>query len=400
VSLDAARRAGLVGARRVLDSTPLYDAVATMDTVTLVRSAIRQLLEVVDAKLGAKLRAGLARDDDYASGGKATCDWDDAAAREALVHALAKDAYACLDVLDDRKLAPVVAQAAELVATVVGQDIEAGDDGIFRIARKVAKDRVISVVDPDARHGHKTAARRFDGYKGNIAVDPDSEVITATVVTPGNAGDASVAAELIDDLVGDDNETNDDGPEPKVYGDNAYGTGEFQSELEAKGIASGCKTQSPTATGDLFTKDSFDIDLGAGTVTCPNNVTVAIHYWSNGAGMAKFGPACAHCPLRDRCTTAVGGRTISVGAHEEALARARERQKTPAWAADYRATRPKVERKLAHLMRRRHGGRRARVRGTTKVSADFNLLAAATNLARLAMLGLRSTPDGWAVARP
>jgi hypothetical protein len=142
-SLDAARRAGLVGARRVLDSTPLYDAVATMDTVTLVRSAIRQLLDIVDAEVEAELRGVLARDDDYASGGKATCDWDDDAAREALVHALAKDGYACLGTLDGREL----------------------DDSIFRIARKVAKDRVISVVDPDARHGHKTAVRKFDGYK-------------------------------------------------------------------------------------------------------------------------------------------------------------------------------------------------------------------------------------------
>ncbi len=166
VSLDAARRAGLVGARRVLDSTPLYDAVATMDTATLVRSAIRQLLDIVDAEVEAELRAVLSRDDDYASGGKASCDWDDPAAREALVHALATDGHACLGALDGRQLGPGVAQAAELLATVVGQDIETGDDGIFRIARKVAKDRVISVVDPDARHGHKTAVRKFDGYKG------------------------------------------------------------------------------------------------------------------------------------------------------------------------------------------------------------------------------------------
>ena len=141
---------------------------------------------------------------DYASGGKPSCDWDDPAAREALVDELAKDAYACLEVLDGRELAPGVAQAAELLATVVGQDLEAGDDGAFRIARKVAQDRVISVVDPDARHGHKTSARKFDGYKGHVAVDPDSEVITATVVTPGNAGDASAAADLIDDLLADD----------------------------------------------------------------------------------------------------------------------------------------------------------------------------------------------------
>ena len=97
---------------------------------------------------------------------------------------------ACLAFLDDRQLGPGVAQAAELLATVVGQDLETSDDGIFRIARKVAKDRVISVVDPDARHGHKTSARSFDGYKGHVAVDPDSEIITATAVTAGNAGDA------------------------------------------------------------------------------------------------------------------------------------------------------------------------------------------------------------------
>jgi hypothetical protein len=397
VSLDAARRAGLVGARRVLDSTPLYDAVATMDSVTLVRSALRQLLSAAGSELEAELRGVLGRDDDYASGGKPTCDWDDPAAREALVDEMAKDAYACLEILDGRELGPGVAQAAELLATVVGQDLEVGDDGAFRIARKVANDRVISVVDPYARHGHKTAARKFDGYKGHVAVDPDSEVITSTVVTPGNAGDASVAADLIEDLLGGGDETeDDDGAKPKVYGDNAYGTGEFQSKLEGAGIASGCKTQSPTAAGGLFTKDRFDIDLGAGTVTCPNNVTVNIRRGPDGAGTASFARSCANCPLRDQCTTATGGRTIVVGAHEDALARARDRQKDPGWTADYRATRPKVERKLGHLMRRRHGGRRARVRGRPKVDADFNLLAAATNLARLAALGLRSTPSGWA----
>ena len=93
-------------------------------------------------------------------------------------------------------------RTAELLATVVGQDLEGGD-GRFRIARKVAKDRTISTVDPDARHGHKTEVRGFDGYKGHVAVDPDSEIITDTAVTPGNAGDASVAEDLIDDL-GDD----------------------------------------------------------------------------------------------------------------------------------------------------------------------------------------------------
>jgi IS5 family transposase len=393
VSLGAARRAGIVSAKRVLDSTPLYDAVATQDTVTMIRSAIRQLLATVDAVVEAELRAVLGRDDDYGSGGKPVCDWDDPAAREQLVAELAGDAFACLGVLDGRDVTVEVAQAAELVATVVGQDLEAGDDGRFRIARRVARDRVISTVDPDARHGHKTQTRGFDGYKGHVAVDPDSEIITDTVVTPGNAGDASVAEELIDDLLdeerGDENAT--------VFGDSAYGTGEFQQRLDDHDIVSGCRTQPPSAPAGRFAKDRFCVDLDNDTVSCPAGVTVSIRRGVHGDGIAYFAENCATCELRSECTNSPGGRTIRVNVFEAALARARERQADPDWQADYRANRPKVERKLAHLMRRRHGGRRARVRGRPKVDADFNLLAAAVNLARLAALGLRSTPTGWAV---
>lgn len=92
-------------------------------------------------------------------------------------------------------------QAAALVATVIGQDLGEGANGVFRIARRVAPDRVISTVDPQTRHGRKTAARGFDGYKGHLAEDPDSELITATEVTAGNAGDATAAPALLaDDL--------------------------------------------------------------------------------------------------------------------------------------------------------------------------------------------------------
>lgn len=393
VTLEAARAAGLVSAKRVLDSTPLYDAVATQDTVTMIRSAIRRLLAAADSDLEAELRSVLARDDDYGSGGKPVCDWDDADARADLVAALAADAQGCLAVLDGRDLSEAVTEIGELLATVVGQDLEEGDDGRFRIARRVAKDRVISTVDPDARHGHKTASRGFDGYKGHIAEDPDSEIITDTTVTAGNVGDGSVAETLIEDLLAPDDPDDD----AVVYGDSAYGGGEFQQRLEDEGIESKCRTQPPSAPKGRFGKDQFRIDLEADTVTCPNDVTVTIRRGADGTGIAYFAGACADCPLRDSCTEAAGGRTIRVGVFEAALARARERQQAGEWQDDYRATRPKVERKLGHLMRRRHGGRRARVRGTPKVDADFNLLAAAANVARLAVLGLRATPSGWAV---
>ena len=171
-ALGAAKEAGLIGRKRALDSTQLYDAVATMDTVTLIRSAIRALLGVVDPELAVELAAALTSGDEYASASEPQIDWADEAAREDLIDSRANDAKACLVVLDGRSLDPMVNEAATLLATVVGQDLEVSDDGTFRIARKVAKDRVISTVDPGARHGHKTQVRGFDGYKGHVAVDP------------------------------------------------------------------------------------------------------------------------------------------------------------------------------------------------------------------------------------
>lgn len=414
-TLEVAKQAGLVGPRRVLDSTPLYDAVATMDTVTLVRSAIRGLLAVAETREEA-LRAHLRRDDDYRTPGKPPIDYDDRAAREGLVDALARDGQALAGALDGECLPAPLAEAATLLATVLGQDLDAGDDGVFRIARRVARDRVISTVDPEARHGHKTSAHGFDGYKGHVAIDPDHEFITATTVTAGNAGDAAAAPALLATELaspapdhappataagepGAPTAAGEPAPGPAplaIYGDAAYGAGELVETLERAGAVSRCKVQPPTAPGGRFSKAEFTIDLEARTVTCPAERVTPLRPVGRGA-VASFGPACAGCPLATRCTTAPGGRTISVGPHEALLVRARAAQRDPAWRADYRATRPKVERKIGHLMRRRHGGRRARVRGRARVGADFALLAAAVNLARLAVLGLVQSGGSWAV---
>lgn len=453
VVLETANKAGLVGRRRVLDSTPVYDAVATMDTVTLVRSAIRGVLAVCDQELEGELRAVFSRDDDYRAAGKPVCDYDDPQAREELIDALATDALAILVALEGRELSAELGQAVTLIARVVGQDLDEREDGVFRIARRVAKDRIISTVDPDARHGHKTSARGFDGYKGHVAVDPDSELITATTVTAGNAGDASAAGELLADeldtpaaqrptdgppaeqpedpeaqasqpAAGETEEPTATEPEPtgdrtaaepeptgdrepteqseldpdvqrlSVYGDSAYGSGELLGTLEQADAEVNCKVQPPVAPGGRFAKDAFQIDLESGTVSCPAGHTVTLKPAADGQ-LAQFAQACTGCPLAAKCTTSANGRTIHVGPYEQQLTRARERQSDPAWKADYTATRPKVERKISHLMRRRHGGRRARVRGKPKVAADFALLAAAVNLARLAVLGLAGQGGGW-----
>ncbi len=416
--LDAARGAGALSQRRVLDSVPIYDAVATQDTVTMLYRAIGAVLAAAaDAAVGvaAALRG------DYAPGAGPRCDWDDPGARQELVDRLGADADAVLAALEGRELAGALSEAAELLAAVAGQDLCQNDGGRFMIARRVAADRVLSTVDPDARHGRKTTARRFDGYKGHTAVDPDSELVTATAVTAANTADAQPAPELINDLLNNTTDTAEgadtaaegadtaaEGAEdggvveefagrPTVYGDSAYGSGEFQGLLQQSRINSRCRTQPAAAPGGRFTKDRFEVDLLSGTVTCPAGTTVAIRARGDGSGTASFGAACHGCALRGRCTDAAGGRTVRISTNEAVLAASRARQRDPAWRNDYRAVRPKVERKLAHLVRRKHGGRHARVRGRAKVDADFNLLAAAANIARLGVLGLRSTPDRWAL---
>jgi Transposase DDE domain/Transposase domain (DUF772) len=394
VTCDLARQVGLVGVRRVLDSAPLEDAVTTQDTVTMLRGAIRGLLRACPPPLEVKVRALLQRQDDYAAPGKPVCDWTDPAARQELVDALVGDAYRAHYALRGQRLDPRVAEAAALLATVTGQDVEETSDGRFQIFEGTAPDRVISTVDPEARHGRKTAAHGFDGYKAHVAVDPDSEVISAAEVSSAAAGDAVVAPTLLDDLVQGPGEP---AAQAVVYGDSAYGTGAHLAWLDQQGFRPMVTTQVPTAPGGRFAKDQFRIDLQAGTVTCPARVTTAILPASRGGGRARFGAACSVCPLRQACTTSVRGRVVAIHPHEAELAAARARQRDPSWRTDYRATRPKVERKLAHLLRRRHGGRRARVRGLVRVTQDFRLLAAAVNLARFAALGLRSTSTGWQI---
>ena len=389
-----AKGVGAMGRRvRVLDSTPIYDAVATQDTVTQLRAAIRKVLIVLDntdAGLAERVRAALCRDDDYAGPGKPPCDWDDSAAREALVDELVRDGLAALAVLDGAELSEPAREAAELLALVAGQDVAPGDDGVFRIVRGVARDRVISTVDTEARHGHKTQNRRFDGYKAHLAVDPDSELIDDVVVTPANTPDRAVANDLLADHTGSDDK-------PVVVGDSAYADAATRAGLGEAGFEVLAKTPPVRNSTGGFTKDDFDVDLAADTVTCPAGHTVAIRHGRREA-KASFKPHCGHCPLKDQCTPSRRGRTISINPHEALLQRVRAEQRTPEWQSRYRETRPTVERKISHFTRRAWGGRKARVRGRARVATDADTRVAALNWARLATLGLVFRDNGWALA--
>jgi IS5 family transposase len=390
-----AREAGVLrGRARVLDSTPLFDSVATQDTVTQLRAAIRKLLMVLDqvaAPLAARVRAVLERDDDYATAGKPPCDWDDPAAREQLVDELVHDALAVLAVLHGEPLSGAARDAADLLAIVAGQDVAEGDDGVFRIVRGVARDRVISTVDPEARHGHKSGNRRFDGYKTHTSVDPDSELIDEVTVTAANTPDRDAVDDLLEPSAGDEDK-------PEVVGDSAYADGETRDRLVKRGYKIRAKIAPTRNRGGRFTKDQFRIDLDNNTVTCPAEHTVTITPSRRGGGKASFAAHCATCPLRKGCTAARRGRSISIHRHEAILQAARAEQATPEWVDAYRADRPIVERKIAHFTRRLWGGRKARCRGLARIATDVDTRAAAVNLARLATIGARFDGTTWATS--
>src|SRR5215471_3991710 len=389
-----ARATGAMNNRaRVLDSTPVCGAVATQDTVTQLRAAVRKVLAALDqagSPVAAGVRQVLRRSDDYASPGKPPCDWDDPAAREALVDELVTDALAALGALDGRPLPLPAAEAGELLALVAGQDVEQGEDGVFRIARKVARDRVISTVDTQARHGHKSRNRRFDGYKAHLSVDPDSELIDEVAASPANAPDREAAGELLGEHANSEDK-------PEVVGDSAYGDAATRAGLEAQGFTVTAKCPPARNAAGRFPKDRFAVDLDAGTVTCPAGHTAPIIPARDGGGKASFRSWCATCPLRSACTAARRGRTIAIHPHEAVLQRARTAQRDPAWQQRYKADRPIVERKVSHFTRRAWGGRRARTRGLARITTDLVTRAGALNWARLAVLGLDHDQTGWAL---
>ena len=392
--------------RRVLDSTVLDDAVATQDTVTQLIAAIRRVLRLVPG--AEQVLAGRDTACDYSKPGKPDIAWDDKAARDTLIDALVRDALTLLGALtsqhaddpgpgqdgDDGPAADDRAgQALALLALVAGQDVEWIDDGtgggVWRIARKVAYDRVISTVDTEARHAHKTRSRRQDGFKAHLVVEPDTGIITSAAVTKATGeGTADAAAGQVV-LAADDSFT---GP-GQVLGDSAYGTGPMLNNLDQAGRDAVIKPwPAPPNIPGGFGPDDFTIDHGAATVTCPAGHTTG---FTGKKRTATFGTLCAGCPFRDKCTTAKAGRTVAVGEHEKIQRAHRAR-----WASDeqmrvdYRNHRPMVERTIAWVTR---GNRKLRYVGVRKNDAWLKLRATGINLRQLCTTGLTRRRGGWEI---
>jgi IS5 family transposase len=369
--------------RRALDSTLLDDAVATQDTVTQLVSMIRRVRKAIPTAAAVEVSAH-----DYDAGGKPACAWDDPDARNEVITALVNDARAVLDALDGVELDDGDEQLVALLALVAGQDVEPDPErgeGAWRIARGVASERVISTVDPESRHMHKSRSSYRDGYKAHIAIEPDTGIITGCDLTPANTGDGPAGVRLLAH----------EEPGLDVLADSAYGSGLVRAKLAARGDKAIIKPwplgQNPSLGTDQFHRDDFTVDYTAGTVTCPDGQTVTL----TAKGNAVFGQRCSSCPSRHRCTSAQDGKTFRVGEHDELLATARAEWRAGTHIKHYRQHRPMVERTIAWLVA--DGHRRVRFRGVQHNRLGLSLRAAAINLRRLINLGLHHNANGWAI---
>ena len=407
--------------RRAVDSTILADAVATQDTVTQLVAAIRKVAREVPG--AAEQIAAVCTGHDYSRPGKPAIDWDDPAAKDALVSALVNDANAVVAALQDRDLEERAASALALLALVAGQDVEPaegsdGTDGRWRIARKVAGDRVISTVDPDARHTRKSPEARRDGYRAHLAADPETGIITDEKLTraagtensdPAVAGEFLAAETAAGDaagggMTGSSGSAGAGGPDDRAaagrelswYGDSAYGTGDLRGAICDAGHQAVIKPkplQAPVEGG--FTVDDFTVSEEQGTVTCPAGHTVAL----SRTRIATFGVLCRDCPLRERCTTCKTGRKLVLHERDDLLRAARAD-----WAADtglredYRTHRPNVERAIAQVATWRGRRLKLRYRGTARNHAWLKRRTAALNLRNLIGKGLTRRDGAWALA--
>jgi hypothetical protein len=378
-----------------LDTTNVLGRGAVKDTYNLLADGILQVLRTL-AKLGPFELTDVAEElgcTRYVQGsslkGQADVDWTNPQARQRFLATIVSDADGLLKVVrgtradlaadgaeDAEDKDQELVRAAEVLARVLGQDIERDDNGP-RLKHGVAPDRLISIHDPEMRHGRKSSSHRFNGHKAQIAVDTDTQLITAVDVLAGNAPDADHALEVVEA-----SEAATGCQVDEVLGDCAYGSGETRAAFVEKGRTIVAKVPDIQNQG-FFVKTDFRIDLETGTCTCPNDQTTQdLRPAKGGGGTFVFAiETCAACPLRTQCTRGKGGRTVQVHPQEALLQKARQFQASPAFG-EARQRRQVVEHRIARLVQL--GIRQARYFGRTKTLFQVCLAAAVANLTLLA----------------
>lgn len=394
-SLELAKQRGkFKGSRKLklaLDTTNILGQGAVKDTYRLLADGMVVVLRVLAQQAGEKKfevfgkRAGYRR---YVEGpslkGRAGINWEDPVARRRFLSEIVADADRLLEQVrvargklteggpEDQELT----EAAGLLARVLAQDLERRDDGPA-LRNGVAKDRMPSVHDPEMRHGHKSAAKRFTGHKVQLAVDTETQLITAVAVIPGNAPDHEQALVVVEQ-----SEERTGCPVEETIGDCAYGDGPTRQQFADAERTLIAKVPAATNQG-RFPKTEFSIDLDELSCTCPaGQMTRDLRRATEGGGVFHFAAeVCGACPLRAQCVRGAGGRTVQLHPQEALLQTARDLQNSPAFIP-YRALRQVVEHRIARLAQL--GIRQARYRGLAKTLFQAFLAAAVANLTLLA----------------
>jgi transposase len=404
-SLELAKRRGKFrtkdGEKRTLqvalDTTNILGRGAVKDTYNLLGDGIVHLARALATLAGEPLAAWAAAHGygryvgETSLKGTAEIDWSDAEQRRRFLGEIVADADRLLErarvargELDAGSTAETaLLEASGLLRRLLIQDVERRDDGPV-LKEGVAKDRLVSVHDPEMRHGRKSASKRFDGHKAAVAVDADEQLITAVAVLPGNAQDRERALDLVAQ-----SEANTGCAVAETLADGAYGDGETRQAFADAGRRLVAKVPAEQ-NGGRFTKGDFTLDLEAGTASCPGGQQ-SRDFWPRpgGGGLFRFAPdVCAACPLRARCLKGQGGRSVRIHPQEGLLQAARVEQDGPS-GRELRTRRQVVEHRIARLVQL--GIRQARFIGRTKTLFQLLMAAAVANLTLLANTG---TPTG------
>ncbi len=394
-SLQFARETGHVKGHHMkaaLDTSYILGRGAVKDTYNLLADGIVQIVRALAALEGKKAEIwakerGLERYFGSSVKGEANIDWDDEKARQAFLKDIVADADRVLELArqgqgqfpgEDPRRRGIVAPA-ELLGQLLLQDVERKEDGTV-LRQGVSRDRIPSVYDPEIRHGHKSSSVRFDGYKAAVAVDTDSQLITAVEVLPGNAPDNTGALELVRQ-----SEENADSVVQETIGDCAYGDGATRQAFADAGRILVAKVPGRPDKA-YFPKEDFRIDLEAGTCTCPSGEMTQVRRrlkshpdgqsgWQRPWGFVFDAKVCGACVLRPQCVASKRGkgRTVSLHPQEALLQQARALQKSENFA-EYQQRRQVSEHRLARLVQL--GIRQSRYFG--RVKTHFQLLLAAT----------------------
>ena len=396
---------------RSIDSTALYDSVETKSTIRMIEAALSDIESEIRYEIPSLSRPSFDDSKDVSNYIEALC-------ARSLSHI---EKYSQCE-------SETLGENLAFLSSILDQDTESDENGKRSIKDGVSKDRIISKVDPEARHGRKSASRHFDGYKSHVASDPTTGLITAIKVTPGNVSDKEATLDLVRDLgsVPEETEvalaqpeevlpssatecdlsskqqsakdfnqaviTDEDGqlrlnPEVSfVIGDSAYGGFDTRDDLAHRGIGILSRVPTPHNRDGKFAKDAFQIDTANSCVTCPAGNVVAYKVSHLGQGAVSFGTSCATCPLKERCTTSKSGRTIRIHRYQAELERLRAQQRDPVFIALYNHYRSFAERINAQLVKVLHGGRKSRYIGLEKSQFCISQRAASVNLSRISKL--------------